>query len=126
LTFDESKQAFPQDYYALVNRSVHHVITQGESYRHLLRRATKRFKRDSAHTPRRENRGFFAHRRDLFSHSLLLGAINRRTKTTPWLVTSNCGITALKFAVATTFALSRSTTRVISRKLPGNDSFGAR
>ena len=31
LTFDESKQTFPKDYYALVNRNIHHVITQGES-----------------------------------------------------------------------------------------------
>ncbi|HYJ89957.1 MAG TPA: histidine phosphatase family protein, partial [Pyrinomonadaceae bacterium] len=40
LTFDESKQEHPNDYYALVNRSVHHVITEGESYRHLLNRIT--------------------------------------------------------------------------------------
>src|SRR5687767_1843919 len=40
LTFDESKQTFPKDYYALVNRNVHHVITEGESYRHLIRRST--------------------------------------------------------------------------------------
>jgi len=40
LTFDESKQNHPRDYYALVNRNVHHVITHGESYRHLLKRAT--------------------------------------------------------------------------------------
>src|SRR5688572_30254341 len=39
-TFDESKEEFPKDYYALVHRNVHHVITEGESYRHLLRRAT--------------------------------------------------------------------------------------
>src|SRR5215210_8847330 len=42
LTFDESKQAFPKDYYALVNRKVHHVITEGESYRQLLRRITSK------------------------------------------------------------------------------------
>ena len=40
LTFDESKAAHPADYYALVNRNVHHVITNGESYRHLLQRST--------------------------------------------------------------------------------------
>src|SRR6266513_2247293 len=37
LTFDESKEAFPRDYYALVNRNIHHVITGGESDRNLLR-----------------------------------------------------------------------------------------
>src|SRR5687767_11626324 len=40
LTFDESKEHHPKDYYALVNRNVHHVITKGESYRQLLIRAT--------------------------------------------------------------------------------------
>src|SRR5437868_12364336 len=40
LTFDESRHKFPDDYYALVNRNIHHVITEGESYRHLLRRIT--------------------------------------------------------------------------------------
>src|SRR5687767_1496525 len=40
LTFDESKERFPHDYYALINRNVHHVITDGESYRHLLSRIT--------------------------------------------------------------------------------------
>ncbi len=38
-TFDESKAEHPKDYYALVNRNIHHVITGGESYRQLLRRA---------------------------------------------------------------------------------------
>src|SRR5687767_8200309 len=40
LTFDESKESHPEDYYALVTCNVHHVITKGESYRHLLIRAT--------------------------------------------------------------------------------------
>ena len=38
LTFDESKAEYPRDYYALINRNIHHVITQGESYRDLLER----------------------------------------------------------------------------------------
>ena len=40
LTFDESKADHPKDYYALVNRNINHVISKGESYRHLLKRAT--------------------------------------------------------------------------------------
>src|SRR4051794_4608727 len=40
LTFDESRQQYPRDYFALINRDVHHVITEGESYRHLLKRTT--------------------------------------------------------------------------------------
>lgn len=92
LTFDESKESFPKDYYALVNRNIHHVITKGESYRHLLRRATGEL-RDIL-------RGHYGERVVIFSHTgaicfltlHLLGAINRYTKHTPWLVTSNCGI----------------------------------
>ena len=39
-TFEESRKDHPKDYYALVNRDIHHVISQGESYDHLLRRAS--------------------------------------------------------------------------------------
>ena len=42
LTFDESKEKYPSDYYALVNRNIHHVISGGESYRQLLKRTTAR------------------------------------------------------------------------------------
>jgi probable phosphoglycerate mutase len=52
LTFDESKAQHPNDYYALVNRNVDHVISGGESYRHLLRRITFKL-----HTILREHRG---------------------------------------------------------------------
>ena len=40
LTFDEAKKEFPEDYYALVNRELAHVITRGESYHQLLDRTT--------------------------------------------------------------------------------------
>ncbi len=36
LTFDEAKKEFPEDYHALVNRELAHVITRGESYHQLL------------------------------------------------------------------------------------------
>ena len=41
LTFDEARKEHPNDYYALVNRKVAHIITEGESYSQLLDRATK-------------------------------------------------------------------------------------
>jgi broad specificity phosphatase PhoE len=92
LTFDESKVAFPKDYYALVNRNIHHVITKGESYRHLLRRATGEL-REILRVHMGEKVVIFSHTGAICFLTLhLIGAINRQTRTTPWLVTSNCGI----------------------------------
>ncbi len=125
-TFDESKNEFPKDYYALINRNIHHVITEGESYRQLLKRATK-----ALHEVIRNNQG---EKIAIFSHTgaicyltlYLIGAINRKTKTTPWLVTSNCGINRFEIR-------SRQDIRVMALndtrhllQITGNDSFGAR
>src|SRR4029453_10563061 len=92
LTFDESKANHPKDYYALVNRNVHHVITKGESYRHLLKRAT-----GELWEILRENQGgrvaVFSHTGAICFMTLhLMGAIRRDTRQTPWIITSNCGI----------------------------------
>lgn len=126
LTFDESKQAYPKDYYALVNRNVHHVITEGESYRHLLRRSTD----ELWEILRRHAGGRIA----VFSHTgaicfitlHLMGAIRRDTKQTPWLVTSNCGINRFEIR-------GRNNVRVLALndtrhllKTTGNDAFAAR
>ena len=126
LTFDESKAAFPKDYYALVNRSVHHVITEGESYSHLLRRATNAL-REIFHVHRGERVAIYSHTGAICFLTLhLLGAINRRTKTTPWLVTSNCGINRFEIR-------GRNNVRVLAindtrhlHNITGNDSFAAR
>jgi broad specificity phosphatase PhoE len=125
LTFDESKQSFPKDYYALVNRNIHHVITKGESYRHLLRRATAEL-REILRTHQGEKVVIFSHTGAICFLTLhILGAINRYTKNTPWLVTSNCGINRFEIR-------GRSNVRVLAindtRHLvqtTGNDSFGA-
>lgn len=126
LTFDESKANHPKDYYALVNRNVHHVITEGESYRHLLRRATTELWEIL--------RSYQGQRIAIFSHTgaicfltlHLMGAIHRSTKQTPWIVTSNCGIN--RFEVR-----GRNNVRVLAlndtRHLvhpTGNDAFAAR
>ncbi len=125
-TFDESKNEFPKDYYALINRNIQHVITEGESYRQLLKRATK-----ALHEVIRNHQG---EKITIFSHTgaicyltlYLMGAINRKTKTTPWLVTSNCGINRFEIR-------SRQNIRVMALNdtrhlldITGNDSFGAR
>ena len=92
LTFDESKINHPKDYYALVNRNVHHVITKGESYKHLLKRAT-----GELWEILRDNQGgriaIYSHTGAICFMTLhLMGAIRRDTRQTPWIVTSNCGI----------------------------------
>lgn len=125
LTFDESKERFPQDYYALVNRNVHHVITDGESYRQLLKRAT-----NALHEVIRTHHGkkivVFSHTGAIcFLTLYLLGAINRRTLTTPWLVTSNCGINRFEIrSMRNIRILAINDTRHLI-KTTGNDSFAA-
>jgi broad specificity phosphatase PhoE len=92
LTFDESKEKYPRDYYALVNRNVHHVISGGESYRQLLKRAAGTLDK-IIHDHRNGRIAIYSHTGVICFLTLdLLGAVNRWTKQTPWLVTSNCGI----------------------------------
>lgn len=126
LTFDESKQNHPKDYYALVNRNYHHVITRGESYRQLVKRVM-----NELWEILRKNQG---ERIAVYSHTgaicfmtlHLMGAIRRDTKQTPWLITSNCGVN--RFEVR-----GRNNVRVLALNdtrhlidITGNDSFGAR
>jgi len=126
LTFDESKETFPQDYYALVNRNVHHVITNGESYRHLLRRSTGELWEIL--------RNHVGGRIAIFSHTgaicfltlHLMGAIRRDTKQTPWIVTSNCGINRFEIRGRNNVRiLALNDTRHLS-DITGNDAFAAR
>jgi 2,3-bisphosphoglycerate-dependent phosphoglycerate mutase len=126
LTFDESKNSFPKDYYALVNRDIRHVITEGESYRQLLRRVTAKLNEVT-----REHQG---ERIAIFSHTgvicfltlHLLGAIHRGTKQTPWLVTSNCGINRFELRGPRNIrVLALNDTRHLMRAT-GNDAFAAR
>ena len=125
LTFDESKQKYPKDYYALINRNIHHVITRGESYRQLLRRTTAAL-REIFDVHYGEKVVIFSHTGAIcFMTLYLLGAINRRTVTTPWLVTSNCGINRFEIQ-------GRRNVRVLAindtrhlQKPTGNDAFAA-
>ncbi len=124
-TFDESKAEYPNDYYALVNRNIHHVITEGESYRQLLRRAT-----GALHEVLRTHQGegvvIFSHTGAICFLTLYhLGAINRRTKTTPWLVTSNCGINRFEIRGRRNIRLMTTNDTRHLLKITGNDSFGA-
>ena len=125
LTFDESKEEFPKDYYALVNRNIQHVITKGESYRHLLRRATSAL-REIFNIHRGEKVAIFSHTGAICYITLyLLGAINHKTKQTPWLVTSNCGINRFEIRGRNNVrVLAINDTRHLSQ-ITGNDSFAA-
>lgn len=126
LTFDESKAAHPKDYYALVNRSVHHVITEGESYRQLLKRATKEL-HEILRSHAGDNIVIFSHTGAIcFLTLYLLGAINRHTKTTPWLVTSNCGINRFEIRSRTNIRVHAFNDTRHLQQITGNDSFGAR
>jgi broad specificity phosphatase PhoE len=126
LTFDESKAEHPQDYYALVNRNIHHVITEGESYRDLLRRITLELRNIL-----REHTGgriaIYSHTGAICFMTLhLIGAIHRNTRTTPWIVTSNCGINRFEIRGARNVrVLALNDTRHLS-EITGNDSFAAR
>lgn len=125
LTFDESKESYPKDYYALVNRNIHHVITKGESYQHLLRRATGELS-EILRIHHGEKVVIFSHTGAICFLTLhLIGAINRYTKQTPWLVTSNCGINRFEIR-------GRNNVRVLAvndtrhlLQTTGNDSFAA-
>lgn len=126
LTFDESKEKYPRDYYALINRDVHHVITEGESYRTLLRRITTEL-RNILRAHQRERIAIFSHTGAICFITLhLLGAIHRGTKTTPWIITSNCGINRFEFrGPRNVRVLALNDTRHLV-EVTGNDSFGAR
>lgn len=126
LTFDESKQEFPKDYYALVNRSIHHVITEGESYRHLLRRITAKLS-DVLRRHPGERVAIFSHTGAICFITLhLLGAIHRGTKSTPWIITSNCGINRFEIrGPRNVRVLALNDTRHLAQ-ITGNDAFAAR
>ncbi|HMU32604.1 MAG TPA: histidine phosphatase family protein [Pyrinomonadaceae bacterium] len=126
LTFDESKAAHPDDFYALVNRNLNHVITEGESYRELLHRTTEELWRIlNTHIGGRV--AIFSHTGVICYLTLhLMGAIHRGTKTTPWLITSNCGINRFEIR-------SRRNIRVVAlndtrhlMQTTGEDAFAAR
>jgi probable phosphoglycerate mutase len=126
LTFDESKSLHPDDYYALINRNVNHVISGGESYRHLLRRITAKL-HDVLRNHQGERVAIYSHTGAICFMTLhLLGAIHRGTKNTPWLVTSNCGVNRFELRGRRNVrVLAINDTRHLIN-ITGNDSFGAR
>ena len=125
LTFEESRLAHPEDYYALVNRKVAHVITDGESYRDLLDRSTTALW-DILRSRIGERIAIFSHTGAICFLTLhLLGAVRRDTRQTPWIVTSNCGINRFEIRGRRNIrVLALNDTRHLI-KATGNDSFAA-
>ncbi len=126
LTFDESKERYPNDYLALVRRNVQHVITDGESYRDLLRRATGELW-NILKQHQGERIAIFSHTGAICFMTLhLMGAIHRETKQTPWLVTSNCGINRFEIRGRNNVrVLALNDTRHLT-DITGNDAFAAK
>lgn len=123
LTFEESKERFPGDYRALVNRNINHVISGGESYRQLLERATSALN-EVLQTHKGKGVAVYSHTGAICYLTLfLIGAIRRDTQQTPWLVTSNCGINRFEIRGRwNTRVLALNDTRHLS-EITGNDSF---
>jgi probable phosphoglycerate mutase len=126
LTFDESKQNHPKDYYALVNRNFHHVISRGESYRQLVRRSMNELW-ELLRNHQGERLTVFSHTGAICFMTLhLMGAIRSDTKQTPWLITSNCGINRFEIRGRNNIrVLALNDTRHLSEPT-GNDAFAAR
>ncbi len=125
LTFDESKEQYPNDYYALINRNIQHVITKGESYRQLLRRATGALN-EILQIHRGEKIAIFSHTGAICYLTLyLMGAIHRNTKQTPWLITSNCGINRFEIRSRNNIRVHALNDTRHLHQPTGNDSFGA-
>ncbi len=126
LTFDESKQQYPEDYLALVRRNVNHVITDGESYRDLLGRATRELW-NILRQHQGERIAIYSHTGAICFMTLhLMGAIHRETKQTPWLVTSNCGINRFEIRGRNNVrVLALNDTRHLA-DITGNDAFAAK
>jgi broad specificity phosphatase PhoE len=126
LTFDEAKKEFPEDYYALVNRELAHVITRGESYHQLLKRTTSVLN-EILERHKGGRIAIFAHTGTIcFLTLYIIGAIHPETTNTPWLITSNCGINRFEFR-------GRNNVRIVAlndtrhlMKVTGNDAFAAR
>lgn len=126
LTFDEAQKEYPSDYEALIYRDIRHVITRGESYVQLLERTNVAIAEILE-----KNRGgrvaIFAHTGTICFVTLqILGAINKETTHTPWLITSNCGINKFEFRERNNVrVMCINDTRHLS-EISGNDAFGAR
>lgn len=126
LTFDEAKDQYPKDYHDLVCRNINERVTEGESYRELLKRATGALN-EVLNAHRGKRIAVFSHTGTICFLSLyLMGAINKSTISTPWLATSNCGINRFEIRGKRNIrVIALNDTRHLVEQT-GNDSFAAR
>ncbi len=97
LTFSEAETRFPDDYAALANRNIDYIMTNGESYRQMLARASAKLEEILAwHTG--ESLAVFSHTGTIcFLILHLLGALNAPNSRFVWVAMKNCGITHFEF-----------------------------
>jgi broad specificity phosphatase PhoE len=126
LTFDEAEKEFPGDYQALVDRNMAHVITEGESYRQLVDRAGKAI--DEILEDHCGGRvAVFAHTGTICYLTLyMMGALCPDTVNTPWIATSNCGISKFEFRGRNNLRVMCINDTKHLAKPSGTDSFAAR
>ncbi|MDH3494069.1 MAG: histidine phosphatase family protein [Acidobacteriota bacterium] len=125
LTFEESREKYPDDYFALVKRDINHVITEGESYRQLLKRGAGALK-EILRTHAGKRIVIVSHTGTICYLTLdMIGAITRSTRFTPWIVTSNCGINTFEIrGRRNTRVMALNDTRHLA-EITGNDSFAS-
>jgi len=92
LTFEDAAQKYPDQYAALLRRDFDHVLTEGESYRQMLDRASEKLD----HVIKEHQGGKIA----VFSHTgticilalHIMGALDSPELKPVWISSSNCGI----------------------------------
>jgi len=93
LTFAEASEKFPNEYSALLKRDFDFVITDGESYRQVLERAS--YELDNILVKHKgETVAIFSHTGTIGILTLyLLGALENSNLKSVWIATANCSIT---------------------------------
>lgn len=98
LTFNEAEEQFPREYKALIEREFDFVMSEGESYRQMLRRATTELNYILER--------YAGERIAVFSHTgticllilHLVGSLDGEGEPRPiWIATRNCGIAHFEF-----------------------------
>lgn len=97
LTFEEAKARFPDDFGALASRNIDYVMSGGESYQQMLKRASAKLEEILA-WHKGESIAIISHTGTIgFLILYLLGALNSPHPRFVWIATKNCGVTHFEF-----------------------------